>query len=136
MTYIELFDALRLHPLIVAECRKNYADGSYSDAIFTAFKCVEIKVREASGLEGEGKGLMSQAFNFRNDNPKVQLNPLTSKSDRNEQDGFMHIYMGAMVGVRNPKGHDLIRQDNPFKTLEYLGLASLLLRRIDERIEK
>ena len=45
------------------ECRKNYADGSYSDALFSAFKCVDIKVREASGLKDlEGRKLMSEAF--------------------------------------------------------------------------
>ena len=133
MTPTELFDAHRLHPLIAAECRKNYMDGSYSDAILTAFKCVEIKVREASGLHDLiGVHLMTEAFKMRS--PKIHLNSLKSLSDRNEQQGFMHIYMGVMQGVRNPKGHDLIRQNDPHRTLEYLGLASLLLKRIDERL--
>ena len=132
----ELFDTLRFHPIIVAECRERYMVGNYSDAIFTAFKCVEIQVREASGMEDlVGTKLMNEAFRRDNSTPKIQLNPLESKSDRSEQDGFKDIYRGSMLGVRNPKGHALIRQNDPYRTLEYLGLASLLLKRIDERLE-
>jgi len=44
----------------------------------------------------------------------------------------MFLFMGAVVGIRNPKAHDEIVQNDPYKTLEYLGFASLLMKRIDE----
>ena len=74
---------------------------------------------------------MAGAFNERE--PKIRLNPMATMSDRAEQEGFRFIFMGAVLGIRNPKGHDPIVQNDPYKTVEYLGLASLPLRRIDER---
>jgi hypothetical protein len=44
----------------------------------------------------------------------------------------MYLFMGSVVGIRNPKAHRRIEQKDPFKTLEYLSLASLLAKRVDE----
>ena len=40
------------------------------------------------------------------------------------------------VGIRNPKAHENIQQSDPYKTLEYLAIASLLMKKIDERVPK
>jgi len=40
--------------------------------------------------------------------------------------------MGAMTGIRNPQGHAVVNQKDPIRTLEYLALASLLVRRAEE----
>jgi hypothetical protein len=40
--------------------------------------------------------------------------------------------MGAMTGIRNPKGHEAIKQNDPIRTLQYLIFADLLGHRIDE----
>ena len=40
--------------------------------------------------------------------------------------------MGAMVGIRNPKAHDNIIQADPYRMLEYLAFASLLMKRVEE----
>jgi hypothetical protein len=38
-------------------------------------------------------------------------------------------------GIRNPKGHELIgRGDDPQRALEYLALASILMRRLDDAV--
>ena len=47
-------------------------------------------------------------------------------------EGFKFLFKGATIGIRNPKAHDNVIQTDPYKTLEYLGLASLLMRRIEE----
>ncbi len=73
---------------------------------------------------------MAKAFD--QDKPKLQLNPLTSTSDKSEQEGFKLLYMGAMQGIRNPKAHELTAQDDAYRTLEYLALASLLAKRAEE----
>jgi uncharacterized protein (TIGR02391 family) len=54
-----------------------------------------------------------------------------TQSEKDEQEGFMYLFMGAMQGIRNPKAHKEIVQNDPFITLEYLGFASFLLKRID-----
>ena len=135
MTPTELFDALHFHPLIVSECRERYEVGNYADAIFTAFKCLEVRVIKITGLDKSGPDLMAQAFGVSNGKPKIQISPMQSRYDKGEQEGFMHLLRGSMMCVRNPKAHGLIRQSDPHRTLEYLGMASLLLKRIDEPFE-
>lgn len=126
-----LFDQLRLHPKIIGVGRALFMDGYFAQAIFEAYKAVNNEVKRVPGLESkDGRDLMAAAFNERN--PVIRLNPLRSESDRNEQEGFKFIFMGAITGIRNPKAHEYIDQRDPYKTLEYLGLASLLLKRLDE----
>jgi uncharacterized protein (TIGR02391 family) len=73
---------------------------------------------------------MAKAFNEKC--PRIKINDFSSTSDKDEQEGFKFIYMGAIVGIRNPKAHENITQPNPYKALEYLALASLLMRRATE----
>ena len=131
---VALFDALHFHPAIVEASRSLYKGGHYYNAIQNAFIRVEMEVRTVSNLHDQiGQGLMGNAFT--GEDPRIQLNPMVSKSDRDEQKGLKFIFMGSMTGIRNPKAHYLISQNDPYKTLEYIALASLLLKRIDERIQ-
>jgi uncharacterized protein (TIGR02391 family) len=124
-----LFDSMQFHPKVVEASRTLFKDGHYTDAIFRAFTQVNNFVKAKTGLELDGKALMSQAF--RMENPVIKLNELKTQSERDEQEGFMFLFMGAMVGIRNPKAHDNIIQRNPLRTLEYLALASMLMRRAE-----
>ena len=134
ITPLGLFDALHFHESIVESSRSLYASRHYAQAIFEAYKRIEIEVRRVSGLSDKsGKDRMAQAFGGQK--PKIRLNPMDTWTDRNEQEGFKFIFMGIVLGIRNPKAHDPIEQNDPYKTLEYLGLASLLLKRIDERLD-
>jgi hypothetical protein len=36
-----------------------------------------------------------------------------------------------MLGVRNPRAHELFKAEDPRQALEYLGFASMLHRRLD-----
>jgi len=121
---------LELHPKIIEVSSSLFHTGHYSQAIFEAFKAVNNFVKEKTGLSLDGKDLMAKAF--REENPVIRLNELKTQSDKDEQEGFMFLYMGAMVGIRNPKAHETIIQEDPHKTLEYLALASLLMRRTEE----
>lgn len=128
-----LFESLNLHPVIKKVSGKLFKDGHYESAIFEAYKAIEVHVKKKSGVTNrEGKDLM--AYVFKRDNPVIRLNPLNTRSDRDEQEGFQFIFMGAMIGIRNPKAHDLIVQNDAHRTLEYLSLASLLLKRLHEGV--
>jgi len=65
-------------------------------------------------------------------NPKLKFNGLANQSEKDEQEGFMHLFAGLMHGVRNPKGHEIANLKDPYRTLEYLGFISLLFRKLDE----
>lgn len=129
-----LFDSLKLHGDIIRVSKKAFESGLYAEAILNAYKEVIVRVRQISGLhELDGTSLMEQAFSLQN--PKIKLNNLQTQSDRDEQVGFLSIFKGVALGIRNPKAHENIEQRDPYKTLEYLSLASLLMKRLDERIE-
>ena len=72
--------------------------------------------RKSIGKHGvSGQNLMSQVFAPQG--RSLKLNQLMSDPDRDEQDGFRFLYMGAMTGIRNPKAHDVIKQNDPFPNI-------------------
>lgn len=127
---IHLFDKMQLHPRIIKASKSLFNSGHYAEAIFAAFKAVNNFTKRKIGQPLDGKDLMAKAFN--EDSPIIKINKLTTRSERDEQEGFRFLFMGAMVGIRNPKAHDDIRQIDPYKALEYLAFASLLMRRVIE----
>ncbi len=121
----------RLHPLVVASSATLVADGHYSSAVLEAFKAVEIRVREVSGIvDKHGSQLMAAAFS--EERPILPFNALRSQSERDEQEGFKLLFMGASKGIRNPKAHEIVEQEDADRVLDYLGFASLLMRRLDD----
>ena len=123
-----------LHPRIQTCSSQLFRDGHYSQAIFEAFKALEHRVREMTGIDSHGRHLMTEAF--RQDAPVLRLNDLSTRSDRDEQEGFKLIFMGAAQGIRNPKAHDVHVQQDARRTLDYLSLASLLMDRLDDAADR
>jgi uncharacterized protein (TIGR02391 family) len=124
------FEARNIHPDLPKKVRSLFDDGSWEQAVFEAFKYIEKEVRRISGLRGKtGYGLMMEAFN--ETSAKVRLNNLSSESEIDEQRGYRSIFAGASAGIRNPRGHEIDIGDTPDEALDYLALASLLLRRLD-----
>lgn len=119
-----------LHPEVVRVAGPLYRDGHLASAIFEAFKAIEVRVRRLSGLQGSGRDLMARAF--RESDPALPLNRGETDVERDEQEGFKLIFMGAMQGIRNPKAHDEVAQEDADRALDYLSLASLLMRRLDD----
>jgi uncharacterized protein (TIGR02391 family) len=126
-----VYELSNLHPRIREVSENLFRDGYYSQAILEAYKTVNNIVKERSGRKDlDGQGLMSTVFS--DEHPILKLNELQETSDLDEQKGFMFLFMGAMTGIRNPKAHDVVNQTDPLRTLEYLALASLLVRRTEE----
>jgi len=131
---IELFRSLRLHPKILEVSEKLYIDGHYAQAIFEAFKAVNNAVKEKLGMrDRDGQSLMAHAFSGYP--PPLALNSLQTQSEKDEQEGFKFLFMGAIAGIRNPKAHDYVKQTDPYRTIHYLAFASLLMTRIDESLK-
>jgi uncharacterized protein (TIGR02391 family) len=118
-----------LHPAIRDVAVPLYRNGNYAPAILEAYKLLDIKVRELTGLPRSGKDLMAKALNTADPMLSVAVEP--GQSGRDEQEGFMLVLMGVMLGVRNPKAHEIVDQRDPVTSFEYLGFASLLLKRIE-----
>ncbi len=112
-----------LHPLIVEHAAPIFHMGKFDAAVFQAYKQVEIAVRDASGLNLDGAGLMKTAFN----KEKGLLNNLTEPSER---EGLMFVFAGAIQLFRNSTGHQNLDLD-PKDAAHLLIHASYLLNLVE-----
>lgn len=124
------FETRNIHPDLPKRVRKLFDDGHWEHAVFEAFKFIEAEVKRISGLRGKtGYALMMEAFN--ESQPKVAINARCTDSEIDEQRGFRYMFAGAAAGIRNPRGHEVDIGDSLDEALDYLALASILLRRLD-----
>ena len=121
---------MQFHPRVIEVSESLFKTGNYASAIFEAFKAVDNFVKEKAAISLNGQALMSKVFD--ENAPIIKLNDLLNRSDRDEQEGFKFIFKGATIGIRNPKAHDNVVQTDPYRTLEYLSFASLLIKRVEE----
>jgi uncharacterized protein (TIGR02391 family) len=118
-----------LHPLVVGAAANLFADGHFESAVTEAFKSVEVRVRDLTGSQTSGVKLMGEAFG--GPSPQIDVVLRSGQSGADEREGFLALFRGAMLAVRNPRAHDLTTDQDPQEALEYLGFASLLHRRLD-----
>lgn len=122
-----------IHKDITSVAKGKFEDGYHADAVESALKeiCMRVKkiVKEKTGQESDGADLMYQAFSPKN--PIIVLDDLSTASGRNIQQGYMQIYAGSMIGIRNPKAHENIVIDKE-RAMHFLFLASLLMQILDE----
>lgn len=119
-----------LHPEVTTAASDLFTDGHYSSAIFEALKALERRVRDQSGIDGSGRTLMQHAFS--GSPPPIDLAIESGQSGHDEQEGLRFVFMGVIQGIRNPHGHEFVEHDDPQRALEYLALASVLFRRLDD----
>lgn len=124
------FEGLDLHPRIAAVCADLYRDGHYRNAVLDASVALVNYVKEKSRRHDlDGAGLMTTVFSKKN--PILAFNDRKDATDEDEQEGMMHLFVGAVLGLRNPRAHALL-DDSPEMALEYIGLISLLAKRVDQ----
>ncbi len=68
---------------------------------------------------------------FSANDPVLGLNNLSSRSEKDEQRGYMDIFAGAMTGIRNPRAHDHELNDDPKVALDLLVLANHLMDKLN-----
>lgn len=124
------FDQRNVHPDIANACQKLFDDGHYSQATFEAFKYLDNEIKRISGEAESGYKLMMDVFN--QDKPKIKLTDMKTQSEIDEQMGYRFTFAGVMSAIRNPRGHD-ITIDPIDRCLDHLSLASVLLRRLEDR---
>ena len=127
------FDERNLHFQLPSKVRKLFDDGHYAEATFEAFKYVDKVVQRLSSSRESGQKLMMSAFAF--EAPKIKLTALSSQSEIDEQKGYQFLFSGAVMAIRNPRGHEVELSDDPDTCLDHLSFASLLLRRLDTFVD-
>lgn len=137
-----LFSKYDFHPEIKRVSFRQFQDGFYKEAIQNALVEVIDQVKHRTGnpvivvngrdRELDGDDLMNRVFGCDGANvPMIKFNELSNGLDKAEQRGIMNLFKG-IVGVRDKKAHLNFIQNDPLKTIEYLSLASLLMRLLDE----
>lgn len=117
------------HPRVKEASGALFADGHFDTAVSEAFKSIEVRVKGLIGSTQSGVKLMAEAF--QGAQPQLVVSKLEGQSGKDEQEGFFTLFRGAMMGIRNPRAHELADKVEPQEALEYLAFASLLHRRLD-----
>lgn len=107
-----------------------FEDGYYTHVIEESVKAVFEYIRRKTGLKLDGTKLINEVFST--DNPILSFGDLDNESIRNEQVGFMQMLKGLFQGVRHPLAHTQGKKEKMIKAFEYLVMASLFCRRIDD----
>lgn len=124
------FDDLKLHPRIADVSRDLFLDGYHWEAVFAASKALVNYVKERSGKHVlDGASLMRTVFS--RNAPVLAFNDLNDQTDQDEQEGMMHLFEGAVLGIRNPGGHSFPEGPEQ-RAIEYILLLSLLAYRVQE----
>jgi len=124
------FDERNIHPRISQLVCDLFDNGHYAQATFETYKFIDNEIQRHSASPETGFKLMMQVLAV--EAPLIQLNPLRTVSEKDEQKGFQFIFAGSVLAIRNPRGHEFGIIDSPDKCLDHLSLASMLLRRLDE----
>lgn len=129
---LKAYNVLELHHRVQAAASDLYKQGFYTKAVEEAVKALNHFVKEKSGRHDlDGAALMQQVFSP--NSPILKFNSMTNQSDKDEQQGFMQIFTGVILGIRNPRAHEFIKDDAE-RALELIAMISLLAKRVDEAV--
>lgn len=124
-----------LHPRIVTIAKPRFDSGFYSDSVEAAFKEINVIIKthfkQETNIELDGAKLMTRAFS--KDNPVFTLADTSTVNGMNVQQGYMNLFLGSTIGIRNPSAHGNDEMEQ-IDAIHFLFLASLLLRKFDCRI--
>lgn len=115
-----------LHPAIERRARSQFLLGEYENAIFSAMKLVEIRVRKLGGFADNvvGKQLMASAF--KPGGPLADPAGLVA-----EVEGLQQLFQGAYAVLRNPSAHREVSFDDVAEAADAVMTASFLMRILD-----
>jgi uncharacterized protein (TIGR02391 family) len=123
-----------VHPDILKFCKAELLQDNYFHCVLEAAKSAAQKIRDRTGIEADGAGLVDQAFSVKS--PALALNSLQTESEQSEQKGFASLLKGAFGTFRNvtahaPKIHWAVDRTD---AMDALTILSYIHRRLDEAI--
>ena len=124
------FDERNIHDRISHVALHLFDNGHYSQATFEAYKFVDKTIQTIASSSESGFKLMMSAFGGAS--PLVSVTDNGTTTEKDEQKGYQFLFAGSILAIRNPRGHEYALSDSAEKCLDHLGLASMLLRRLED----
>ena len=108
-----------------------YQDGHYDEAVRRASQRFINRIRERSGrLDLDGTAVIENSFSSQT--PMLEFNDRKTPTERNEHDGFRHMAVGLVRGLRNVLSHEDDYKLTATTALEWMAFISAMHRRLDE----
>lgn len=130
-----IFDSIITHPLIKEASESHFKNGTFRPAVLDAMIRLEEMIKEKAkfpkgnrGKELSGVALMHRVFDP--DKPILNWCKGDRQIERDELEGYKHIFAGAMQGIRDPKAHAIF-EISPMRAVKLLTLATLLAELVD-----
>ena len=132
----QLLEQRNVHPDVLRFCRPELTQGNYFHAVLEATKSVSEKLREKSGLQGDG-GQLAQATHG-GTAPVVAFNTLRTATEVSEQRGLCNLFTGMFGTFRNTTAHGpkLSWNVSEADALDLLTMVSFLHRRLDGAVRR
>ena len=125
------FQGRRIHSEVKKYCKAELLQENYFHAVFEASKGLAQRIRELSGIDGDGTALVDKVFAV--DQPVLAINTLQTETERTEHKGFASLLRGCFSAVRNPLAHEpKLLWKGEDDAADYLSLISLLHRKLDD----
>jgi uncharacterized protein (TIGR02391 family) len=94
----------------------------------------EALPKDLTGVDQTCRRLVRETMD--RSSPRIQFNPLRTKSEQNEQEELQLLAEGVCAVFRNPKGHEPMNapqvQIDAIEALDQLVIISYIFRRVEK----
>jgi len=122
------------HEQLFTYCSEELVSRSLFHAMSEAAKSIPNRVRQMTGLAGDGGALYNGVFGAAGqERPVLTINPFVTESELSEHRGFLNLLIGIHGHYRNPRAHSS-RMDNAEDVHDFydaFSLFSYVHRRLD-----
>jgi uncharacterized protein (TIGR02391 family) len=110
-----------MHPLVHQSAGKLFVDGHYPQALLNACTALDKALQQQTGQPADltGSALMTKVFSP--GNPLIRISTV-----QGEQQGYMFLFNGLVMAIRNHYAHNLTELNSAERALEWLGFVSAL----------
>lgn len=130
-----LFSHMVTEPEIVDVSKDLFESGFYNQSVSEAFKALNKYIQHKAGRNDvSDTSLMSLAFSA--NDPLLSWTERKSLSEKDEQKGYMYLFMGGFTGIRNPCTHEIDWIEDHKTALDAILVAQHLLRKAKASISK
>ena len=121
----------RIHTEVSRYCHAELMQENYFHAVFEAVKGLADRIRDMSGIDGDGDRLVSDVF--LGNAPALAINTLQTEAERGQQRGFAALLKACFAAIRNPIAHEpRIFWQGEDDVAEYFTLVSLAHFKLDK----